>query len=172
MDMRKVAKKCIVLSLGLLLVYTSQTAYGQEGGTYPSRNRGAQYFLGSEDELLVPVNIWGFVNRPGQYMVHANTDLISLLSFAGGPTESAKISRIEIVRSDLKEGNRIYKVNVKKFLATADGRLIPTLKPGDTVIVKGTTFHWISKFFEFTSKLVVFAQFFYFIAIASEYLKD
>lgn len=133
--------------------------------------RAAQYYLGDDDELLVPVNIWGFVRQPGQYMVPNNTDLITLLSFAGGPTESAKISKIQIVRSDPKLGNMIIPIDVKKYLETADPRLVPVLRPGDTVIVKGTTFYWIGRFFEFLGKLTVFAQIFYFIVIAQDYLK-
>jgi hypothetical protein len=60
--------------------------------------RGAQYFLGAEGELLMRINIWGFVRKPGQYMVPTNTDLISLISFAGGPVEQAKVKAIKIVR--------------------------------------------------------------------------
>jgi hypothetical protein len=159
--------------LGSLLVYFHPVSvHAQESRGYINRVRGAQYFLGEEGDLLIPVNIWGFVTRPGQYMIPANTDLVSLLSYAGGPTESAKISSIKIVRNDPETGNTVYPVNVKKYLETANEDLIPTLRPGDTIIVKGTTFHWISKFFDFISKLVVFAQFVYFIAIAQEYLRD
>jgi hypothetical protein len=146
------------------------TLFAQQRNQPSGQSRAAQYYLGNEDELLIPINIWGFVERPGQYMVPNNTDLISLLSFAGGPTESGKISNIKIVRSNQKEGNHVIDVNVKKYLETADARLIPVLKPEDTIIVKGTTFHWVSRFFEFISRLAVFAQIFYFIAIAQEYL--
>ncbi len=130
------------------------------------QSRAAQYFLGTEAELLVPVNIWGFVQRPGQYMVPTNTDLIALLSYAGGPTEAAKVSDIKIIRSDMTHGNKVIQVNVKKYLDTADYRLIPELRPQDTIIVKGTTFHWIGKVFEFLGRLSIFAQIYYFIVIA------
>ena len=65
--------------------------------------RGAQYFLGAEDELLMRVNIWGFVKKPGQYMVPTDTDLISLMSFAGGPVEQAKIKSIKIIHASNSE---------------------------------------------------------------------
>ena len=71
------------------------------GGPIP--HRGAQYFLGAADELLMRVNIWGFVRKPGQYMVPTDTDLISLMSFAGGPAEQAKIKSIKIVRTNPAE---------------------------------------------------------------------
>ena len=159
-----------ILFVGLfsLVPYFSLMA---QGAQYPIRNRAAQYYLGTEDELLVPVNIWGFVSKPGQYMVPNNTDLISLLSFAGGPVDGAKISKILVVRSNPKLGNTVFKVNVKKYLETGDERLIPVLKPGDNIIVKGTTFHWISRFFEFVARLTTIAQIFYFIAIAQKAMK-
>ena len=123
----------------------------------------SQYYLGAEDELLVPVNIWGFVRKPGQYMVPNNTDLVSLLSYAGGPNESAKISNIQIVRSDPNTGNMVLRINVKKYLDTADGRLIPTLKPGDTIVVKATTYYWISRLFQFVGSLSTFIMMYYYI---------
>ncbi len=139
----------------------------QENFPAANMNRGAVYMLGSEDELLIPVNIWGFISRPGQYWVPNNTDLMSLISFAGGPTESGKISNIRIVPSEPK--TKPYNVNIKKYLDTGDSRLVPMLKPGDTVVVKGSTFHWISRFFEFVSRLAVLAQIAYFVALANEY---
>ncbi len=162
-------RKTRFLFVIVFLLLTVSGIYAQQDVS-PRSNRAAQYFLGAENELLVPVNVWGFVLRPGQYMVPNNTDLISLLSYAGGPTESGKISSIKIVRSDPRAGNVVFNIDVKKYLETADIRLIPTLKPNDTVIVKGTTFYWISRFFEFISRLTVLAQIVYFIAIAQEYL--
>jgi len=141
-------------------------------GQQIGRNLGAKYYLGSDDEFLVPVNIWGFVQKPGQYMVPNNTDLISLLSYAGGPKESAKINKIRIVRDDPDSQNQIIEVNVKKYLKTGNQDIIPLLKPGDTIIVKGTTFSWIQNFFSFLASFAVFAQIFYFIVIAEDRLNN
>lgn len=81
----------------------------QPGG--PASYRGAQYFLGAADELIMRVNIWGFVRKPGQYMVPTDTDLISLMSFAGGPIEQAKIKSIKIVRTNPSEVNTAKAAN-------------------------------------------------------------
>jgi len=162
----------ISLFIFILILSGGLTIYAQQGVQYSQQNRAAQYFLGNENELLVPVNIWGFVQKPGQYMVPNNTDLISLLSFAGGPTESARISNIRIVRNNPQTGKRVWKVNVRKYLETADEKLIPVLKPGDTIIVKGTAFSWIQRFFSFLSTFAVFAQMFYFIVLASDRLNE
>ena len=153
----------------VLLLFILHAASGFTQISGGAVNRGAQYYLGSEDELLVPVNIWGFVQKPGQYLVPNNTDLISLLSFAGGPTEDAKISNIRIVRSDPRLGSQIWKIDVDRYIETGDERLIPTLKPNDTVVVKATTFYWVSRMFEFVSRLAIFAQIYYFIVVADSW---
>ncbi len=152
-----------------ILVCVMWLLFAQRTGANFSVDRAAQYFLGTSDELLIPVNVWGFVQKPGQYMVPDNTDLIALLSYAGGPTENAKLSHVKIVRNDIKGGHVVYRIDVKRYIETADARLIPTLRPGDTVIVGGTTFHWVSKAFEFVSRIAILAQIYYLVALAEEY---
>jgi hypothetical protein len=103
--MRRVILRAVLLLLpAVVSSYVSGFAQEAEpqdespGSAIP--HRGAQYFLGEADELLMRVNIWGFVRKPGQYMVPTDTDLISLMSFAGGPVEQAKIKSIRIVRTN------------------------------------------------------------------------
>ena len=164
---REILQSIFLLFSGFFILYPEVEIQAQENIQFQTQNRASQYHLGAADELLIPINIWGFVQKPGQYMVPNKTDLLSLLSFAGGPTEGAKISNIKIVRSDPIEGNFVWNVNVKKYMNTADPSIIPILKPGDTIVVKGTTFNWIQQFFSFVSSL---ATIIYFIALANEYL--
>jgi len=156
------------LFLMVFFYFLFMPVFSAQAQEFPTRNRAAQYYLGSEDELLIPINIWGFVQKPGQYMVPNNTDLITLMSFAGGPTDGANTSSIQIVRSDPRYGNRVWKVNVKKFLKTADEKLVPLLKPGDTVIVKGTAFNKVKSFFSFLTSFAIFAQMLYWIVIVQD----
>jgi polysaccharide biosynthesis/export protein len=123
-------------------------------------NRAAQYFLGNQDQVLMAVNVWGFVNKPGQYMVPYDTDLISLLSYAGGPREEAKIKNIKVVRpgKDHDAQDLVIDVDVKRFLQTGKAVEIPVLKPGDTVVVSGTNYYFVSKFFEFAVKIGALIQ--------------
>lgn len=198
--MRRVFLRAVFLFLpALFSLYDSGFAQEAEprdeppGGATPYR--GAQYFLGEGDELLMRVNIWGFVRKPGQYMVPTDTDLISLMSFAGGPIEQAKIKRIKIVRSTAGEertsgfeggganhsrpavassangeakgrGQRVLQVNVKEYLATGKSELIPPLLPGDTIIVEGTALNTINKILDFASKVAVIGQVYFWISVA------
>jgi polysaccharide export outer membrane protein len=159
-------------------------------------NRGAQYFLGAQDELLIKVNIWGFVRKPGQYMVPKDTDLISLISFAGGPLEQAKINKVKIIRApefngapqsqrpnqnDLlvasqsnnielnklaSSGQQVIEVNIKKYIETGRQALIPELRPGDTIVLPGSTFHFLGKALDFASKFAVIAQIYFWVNVA------
>ena len=118
--------------------------------------RAAQYFLGSQDQVLMAINVWGFVKVPGQYMVPLETDLVSLLSYAGGPSEDARIKRIRVVRlSADSDSSTVIDVDVKQFVDTGDLKENPRLLPGDTVVVSGTTFHLVNKIFGFRIAMIV-----------------
>ena len=135
------------------------SARGQDNSSF--RSGAAQYYLGAKDEILMKVNVWGFVQRPGQYLVPRHTDLISLISFAGGPRDGAKLKEVRIIREDdendgnganghMPEGT-IITVDVKEFLESGNGNRIPALKAGDTVLVAQTFGNKISKFLGVTS---------------------
>ncbi|MBD3386900.1 hypothetical protein GF407_18495 [candidate division KSB1 bacterium] len=132
--------------------------------TFTEQSSAAQYILGREDQVLMAVNIWGFVAKPGQYMVPYDTDLISLLSYAGGPREEAKIKNIKLVRATTEEEKgEVFEIDVKSFIESGDTSIIPQLRPGDTVIVSGTSYHFFSKFFEFVWRIATIAQAYAFI---------
>lgn len=89
------------LLLTIFSLFFPAFASSQDEGDQPDlgRPRAAQYYLGEQDELLIKVNIWGLVRRPGQYMVPKDTDLISLISFAGGPLDQAKMKKVKVIRA-------------------------------------------------------------------------
>jgi protein involved in polysaccharide export with SLBB domain len=104
---------------------------------------------------MINTYIWGQVRNPGLYKIPDNTDLLTLLSSAGGPTENAKLSRIKIVRPTL-EGERIIYVDLMNYMKTGDMSLITVMKPGDTVFVAGTAFYAIERMSSFLGNLVIF----------------
>ena len=99
--MHKNLPGAVCLLLAAFFLSLSGSALAQPAAESASDSpRGARYYLGDQDELLMKVNIWGYVRKPGQYMVPPDTDLISLMSFAGGPIEGAKIKSIKLIRSN------------------------------------------------------------------------
>lgn len=146
-----------VLFFGVL--FLNQLTHAQGLANSGATGRAAQYFLGEQDQVLMAVNVWGFVNVPGQYMVPLETDLVSLLSYAGGPREDARIKRIRVVRTSAQEDSSlVINVDVKNFVTTGDLKENPLLLPGDTVVVSGTTFHLVSKMFELGFRIAMIVQ--------------
>jgi len=97
-------------------------------------DRPAQYILGGDDILLVNVNLWGHVQRPGIYSIPSSYTLIDLISSAGGPLKTARLNDVRVVRKN----QEVIKVDVEKFLKTGNVELLPVLQPGDTIIVSGS----------------------------------
>lgn len=161
-------KKIISISLSFVLFFGlfSANIKGQSSEK-KELNRGAQYYLGSEDELLIKLNVWGFVARPGQYLVPSDTDLISLLSFVGGPLENANLKKIKIVRNHKNKG-QVLKINVKDYLTTGDQSKVPELLPGDTIIVPGSKMYYVNKFFEYASRVAIVVQMVWYVTLMSD----
>jgi len=147
------------IGLALLFIWCG-TTWAQE---HPGFQRGAQYYISRKetlDELLIRVNVWGYVAKPGQYLVPDNTDLISLLSYAGGPTEDARIDAVRLIR--MVEGKRyVMEVDLRKFLEEGGSGEVPVLMPGDTVIVPGNFYRLISRVVHIVSQLAIVANVYY-----------
>ncbi|MFQ5865389.1 MAG: polysaccharide biosynthesis/export family protein [bacterium] len=171
MLIRSIKLRTFLLSILLIICAATRIVSQESTEEKTLRKSGAQYFLGSEDELLMKVNIWGFVKSPGQYLVPVDTDLISLISFAGGPVEDAKTKSIKVIRATGHNGNgtqrTVINVDVRKYIETGDDHLIPELRPGDTIVVSGSTLHFVGKFFEFASRLAVIAQIYFWVKVAA-----
>ena len=112
-------------------------------------NLPSQFFLGDRDEILIQVNVWGYVGRPGQYLVPRHTDLISLISFAGGPRDGANLGEVRIIREGRTDKGTnghnghnnnapVLTINVKDYLESGKQGIIPTLEAGDTVLISET----------------------------------
>ncbi len=167
----------VILTMGISFV-TMGTVFAQntQAADQPSR-----YFLGKEEKMLLPVNILGMVQKPGQYMVPFRTDLISLIAYAGGFREGAKINEIKIVRnmnntSSKSNGKanggqrkraRVFKVDVKRYFEYGDLSQIPQLLPDDTVLVSGSAAQKVNKVFDFVSKLVILGQLAFYITVVA-----
>ncbi|MBI5806224.1 SLBB domain-containing protein [candidate division TA06 bacterium] len=107
-----------------------------------------------EREVLVEVQIWGQVSKPGRYRVPVTTDVVGLISYAGGPTEDAALSRVKLVRGTFGSG-QTQKVNISKYTGKADRSLVPMLEQGDVVIVPSTLYHKMIRAATFLSQAAV-----------------
>lgn len=144
--------------LFLIFLMFSSVILAQIEGVTPAYNPASIYLysgtLAGTEQLKIKAYIWGQVKKPGLYIVPDNTDLLTLISSAGGPTENAKLSKIRIIRTT-EEGDKVIWVNMKKYLETGDPDLIPVLKPGDTVVVSGSTYYAFTKAVDWLAQIAI-----------------
>ena len=83
--------------------------------------------------VLMKVNLWGAIQKPGIHYIPARTDLITLLSYAGGPNEKALLGDVIIKRwAGGKEV--VMEVDVQDLL-TSTGEKSPQLESNDVIII-------------------------------------
>ncbi len=157
----------LLVAVSLFLLAGELSAQQEDLQALIRQDRPSRYYIGKEDELLIPLNVLGFVAKPGQYLVPNNTDIISLIAYAGGFVEGAKLNRIKIVRS-FHEPNEpaVLWVNMQKYFETADRSLLPQLKPDDTIIISGSKAYTFRRVVDFLGRLAVLAQIYFYITVS------
>ncbi len=112
-----------------------------------------KYILGEDQRLEIVVFIMGEVKKPGKYIVLDGTNIIELLSEAGGATEFANLDKVTITHSignqnsaGSRAGNtdrlkrRITRYNVNDYLKKNEfGAAPPVLAPSDVILVPNNT---------------------------------
>lgn len=139
---------CIVFAL-FLTSQTKETAAQVFGGSSSSQratnadspgNSPSVYYYGQGQGVQIDVNLWGEVKVTGKMVVPYTTDIISLISLAGGPTPNAKLDEVRIIRysqADSTTIEKIIRVNIERFVETGEQFIFPPLLRGDTIIVPG-----------------------------------
>ncbi|OGC01872.1 hypothetical protein A2V82_02605 [candidate division KSB1 bacterium RBG_16_48_16] len=80
------------------------------------------YILGDEEGLQMKVHVWGEVSKPGEYLVPYNTNVLELISKAGGPTVYSNLSKIRLTRQ--MNTLRLGKEDLKKIVSESrSGRI-------------------------------------------------
>jgi len=131
-------RKIFFLVFTVLIFFGSVEAQEFDNAVSVQRgDRPAQYILGGDDVLLININLWGHVQRPGIYSVPSAFGLIDLISSAGGPAATARLSDVRIIRKN----QQVVKVDVEKYIKTGNSDLLPPLQPGDTIIVSGSIYN-------------------------------
>ncbi len=124
-------------SFYLFIFFFIISGYGQDyqlNQQYRPGDRPAQYILGTGDVLLINVNLWGHVQRPGIYSVPSSFNIVDLLSSAGGPLKTARLNDVRLIRKN----QEVIQVNIKEFIKTGNTDLLVPLQPGDVIIVSGS----------------------------------
>jgi len=102
------------------------------------------------------VHIIGNVQKPGEYRVPDHTNLLELLSKAGGPTEFSRLSEVTVRRSvgswrvaDTQGSYpaprvAILHINLERAMRDSAAAPPPLLRPGDVIFVpKNSRQKWL-----------------------------
>ena len=95
---------------------------------------GSEFVSGAtRGTVLMKVNIWGAVGKPGIHHVPARTNIISLLSYAGGPGPKALLEDVYIKRETANSRKKI-EIDMDELISSASHMNI-VLEPNDIVVV-------------------------------------
>lgn len=149
-NLKKILSVVIIIQMISFSVYgaeevtASKSEFNLQEITLPSeikdlgKSSGAIYYSNSvKNKVLVPVHFWGEIKQSGLHFVPSDTTLIKGLSLAGGPTTSAKLENVILIRNT----NGVFKEI--DFNLSEGGDAIAhrfKIEPGDTVFVKKDTF--------------------------------
>lgn len=80
------------------------------------------------------MNIFGYVNKPGQYQLYEKVDLLSAIGLAGGLKSFKKISTATIIRAN----RTVEVINLPDLFTSDTTKMIPMpiVCVGDTVYIK------------------------------------
>jgi len=133
----------VILLMGITVPLSAQLTETGLAPRLPSASAAAYYYIAKPGELTMTVNVWGFVRSPGRYEVASSTDLVQLLSYAGGPVQYAKLSDVKVTRvfrSDGGVNKQEISIDLEHLDKLTDAEL--ELRPGDTIFIDHTS--WLT----------------------------
>ena len=113
------------------------------------------YFVPGEQEkeLMIIVHVWGEVNSPGRFIVRDGTNLLDIISEAGGPTRYASLNKVYIAHKR-DENPHIETINIRTY-TERENIPIPVVLPGDVVLVKRSTWGFLLDIGQLTGQMTV-----------------
>ena len=100
----------LVVSLAILFAQSvlAQEQDQQLGTPFDNRYRQGLYDFSDPGAINIKVSVWGYVARPGKYIVPDYTSVSDLLSYAGGPNRDSELDDLRIYRT-LENGKVLFK---------------------------------------------------------------
>jgi len=136
-----------------LLAFTTM-AWGQnknyEIGTMNpqiQQRNGGYYDYSDPTDVNIKVSVWGFVRYPGRYVVPIYTNVLDLLSYAGGPSDDAHLDDLRLYRVNPDSTQELLKFDINDIWwgekLESDTLKIPQLKAGDILSIPGSQKYYL-----------------------------
>jgi hypothetical protein len=137
-SMKTVFGLFIILAAGVVRTEAqvpTQTAIGSAKEN--EQSRPGYFFYAKPFEVTMTVNLWGEIPQQGIYVVPTNTDIVQLLSYAGGPRDRSNLDEVLIYRMSGRKDQKLRTLKTINVRDILEGRSDPVpLSPGDMVVVK------------------------------------
>lgn len=130
-----------------LFLFVTQAVFPQDideqlGAAFDSRYRTGLYDFSDPGAINIKVSVWGYVSRPGKYIVPDYTSVSDLLSFAGGPNRDSELDDLRIYRTLENGKEQLIKFSYDDLMWDDEletrNRVLPTLKASDILIIPGS----------------------------------
>jgi protein involved in polysaccharide export with SLBB domain len=109
------------------------------GNSKSGASSAAYYYISKPGEITMSINLWGHVRNPGRYEVPISTDIVQLVSYAGGPLSEADLGSVKIARVVRGvEAVRTVEFNVNLNHLDKLDEKARRLEPGDTIFIDST----------------------------------
>ena len=137
-------KKLILLIIFLSGLFAQTQQAPTYAGMAQHQVSSKRYFTDEFGNILMNVNFWGHVNKPGRHVVYDGIDLATLLSMVGGPMSGANLKKVRLFRESTDDnGKLVYEINMENFLKTGDRGDFVKVLPNDTYIVPQTVTSYV-----------------------------
>ena len=131
--MKKIKYTLSLLMFGLLF---AQNDIAEEPTFSDFQISSERYLTDKKGNIMMYVNIWGHVGKPGHHLVYEGIDLATLMSVVGGPKSGANMKKVRVYREIPEEdGTLVYHLDFEKFVSSGDRSEFIRIKPNDTIII-------------------------------------
>ena len=131
--MKKIKYTLSLLMFGLLF---AQSNIAEEPTFSDFQISSERYLTDKKGNIMMYVNIWGHVGKPGHHLVYEGIDLATLMSVVGGPKSGANMKKVRVYREIPEEdGTLVYHLDFEKFVSSGDRSEFIRIKPNDTIII-------------------------------------
>ena len=131
--MKKIKYTLSLLMFGLLF---AQNDIAEEPTFSDFQISSERYLTDKKGNIMMYVNIWGHVGKPGHHLVYEGIDLATLMSVVGGPKSGANMKKVRVYREIPEDdGTLVYHLDFEKFVSSGDRSEFIRIKPNDTIIV-------------------------------------
>jgi hypothetical protein len=129
----------MLLCFLILTISSKSQTFEQIGlSSNASQKGGNIYDLSDPKAVNIKVAVWGAVKSPGYYIIPDYTDAKTLISYAGGPLETAKLQDMRIYRIEKDSSNSILTFNYEDVVWEKELKTFkaaPAIKADDVLVI-------------------------------------